>query len=135
MRYMQASSGKQKNKKPSARATPKGKRRKTAYKQPRADNTVSEPTIEYTAKIRAIGNSRGIILNNNLMDAAGLIADQDVVIQAVKGLITIKQAEKAAVNTDRSTWEKQFKAAIKAGHKPEGDLFEGMQNEFDEKEW
>jgi antitoxin MazE len=132
---MPASSGKQKNKKPSAGAALKGKRSKRAYEQPLADNTIEEPAVEYTAKIRAIGNSRGIIFNNKLMDTAGLIADQDVVIQAVKGLITIKQAEKLAVNTDRSTWDKQFKAAIKAGHKPEGDLFEGMQNEFDEKEW
>jgi antitoxin component of MazEF toxin-antitoxin module len=132
---MQGSSRKQKIKKPSPRATSKGNRRKTAYEQPHEDNPVSEPAVEYTAKIRAIGNSRGIILNGNLIDTAGLDADRDIVIQAVKGLITVKQAEKPVVNKDLSTWDKQFKAAIKGGAKPESDLFDGIENEFDAKEW
>jgi hypothetical protein len=34
-----------------------------------------------------------------------------------------------------SDWEMQFKAAIKAGNKPENDLFEGLCNEFDKSEW
>jgi antitoxin component of MazEF toxin-antitoxin module len=91
------------------------------------------PTVVYTSKIRAIGNSRGVILNSQLMETAGLIADEDIVIRASDGLITIQRAEKPAVNTNLSTWDKQFKAAVKAVAKPEGDLFDGIENEFDAK--
>ena len=147
---MQTSPKKQKAKKASAA---KGKSLKTAYKQPRAgaaqkahkaykayeahevDNSASEATIEYTTKVRAIGNSKGVILNNQVLDTAGLKADMDILIQAFNGMITIKEAKKPAVNTDRSTWEKQLKAAIKAGAIPEGDLWEGLENEFDKTEW
>lgn len=105
------------------------------YELPEADNRVEEPAIEYTTKIRAIGNSKGLILNNQLLDIAGFLSDQDVLIRAVNGRLIIEQVKKPAVNTDLSTWEKQLKAAIKAGAKPEGDLFEGIENEFDSKEW
>ena len=104
--------------------------------QPQVDNQVNEPAVEYTAKIRAIGNSQGVILNNQVLEVAGLKADMDILIQALNGLITIKQAEMPVVNTDLSAWEKQFKAAIKAGAKPEEeDLFEGIENTFDKTEW
>jgi antitoxin component of MazEF toxin-antitoxin module len=125
---------KQKTKKAPASPAKRKKPAKT-YVQPDAASHTGEPAIEYTAKIRAIGNSKGVILNNQLMDFAGLTPDQDIVIRAVNGQIIIKQAEKFTVNTDLSTWEKQLKEAIKAGNLPEGDLFEGMANEFDETEW
>ena len=69
------------------------------------------------------------------MDFAGLAADEDIVIRATDGQITIKKAEKYTVNTDLSAWEKQLKAAINAGNIPEGDMFEGLENEFDKTEW
>jgi antitoxin MazE len=128
---MPTPSKKQKAKKASA---PK-KRRKIIDEQPGVENQVNEHAVEYTAKVRAIGNSKGVILNNQVLDTAGLKAGMDILIQAFNGLITIKQAEKPVVNTDLSTWEKQFKAAIKAGDIPEGDLWEGMENEFDKTEW
>src|ERR1700744_1112417 len=126
-----------KNKAKKATASP-AKRKKPVrkYVHPEAtESHVNEPAVEYTAKIRAIGNSKGVILNNQLMDFAGLAPDQDIVIRATNGQITIKQAEKYTVNTDLSTWEKQFKAAIKAGNIPEGDMWEGLENEFDKTEW
>ena len=132
---MQSPPKKQKAKKASAA---KGKSLKSAYKQPQPDeanNQVNEAAVAYTAKVRAIGNSKGVILNNQVLDTAGLKADMDILIQAFNGMITIKRAEKPAVNTDLSAWEKQLKAAIKAGNEPEGDLFEGMENEFDKSEW
>lgn len=116
-------------------SAPKRQRPRITYEQPQADNPISEPAVEYTTRIRAIGNSRGLIINNQSMDIAGLDADRDIVIRAKKGLITIEQPQKPAVNTDLSTWEKHLKAAIKAGAKPEGDFFEGMENEFDKTEW
>ena len=126
-------SKKQKPKKKAA-AAPR-KPQATTYGQPEADNQVNEPAVEYTTKIRSIGNSKGVILNNQLMDFAGLDADRDIVLRALNGSITIKQVEKPVINTDLSTWEKQLKAAIKAGDIPEGDIWEGMENEFDKTEW
>jgi antitoxin MazE len=129
---MPTSSKKQKAKKASSHNAEKSR---AAFEQPQPD-MVNEPTIEYTSKIRAIGNSKGVILNNQLLDIAGMKADMDILIQALNGLITIKPAETpVVVNTDRATWEKQLKAAIKAGDIPEGDLFEGLENEFDKNEW
>lgn len=93
------------------------------------------PKAFITSRLRAIGNSRGVILNSQLIEAAGLNAEADIVIHANEGVITIKQMKAAGINTDLSTWDKQFKAAIKKGAKPESDLFEGMANDFDSKEW
>ena len=42
-----------------------------------------------------------------------------------------KQTQKRLLKT----WDKKFKQAIRAGHKPEGDLFEGLMNDFDKTEW
>jgi antitoxin component of MazEF toxin-antitoxin module len=86
------------------------------------------------SRIRSVGNSKGVILNNQLLKAAGISTEEDISIEAGDGLIIISQA-KPAVNTDLSTWDAQFKKAIKAGHLPEGDLFEGLENEFDKTEW
>ena len=111
------------------------KSRAPKKEQPEAENQVNESAVEYTSKIRAIGNSKGVILNNQVLEIAGLKADMDILVQALNGLITIKQAVKPTVNTDLSTWENQLNAAIKAGDIPVGDLFEGMENEFDKTEW
>lgn len=69
------------------------------------------------------------------MASAGLNPDADIIIRANKGVITIVQVKQTGVNTDLSTWDKQFKAAKKKGTLPEDDLFEGMNNRFDSKEW
>jgi antitoxin component of MazEF toxin-antitoxin module len=133
---MRMSSNRNKPKKASASKPVRKKAGKqVAYEIPADSSPVNEPAAVYTSKIRAIGNSRGVILNSQLMETAGLIPDEDIVIRASDGLITIQRVEKPAVNTNLSTWDKQFKAAIKAGAKPEGDLFEGIENEFDAKEW
>ena len=86
------------------------------------------------SRIRPVGNSKGVILTNQLLKAAGISAEEAISIEAGEGVITISQV-KPAVNTDLRTWDAQFKKAIKAGHLPEGDLFEGIENEFDETEW
>ncbi|MGI8597778.1 MAG: AbrB/MazE/SpoVT family DNA-binding domain-containing protein [Chitinophagaceae bacterium] len=103
---------------------------------------VQEPLANYkiragaaiTSKIRAIGNSKGVILNSQLMEAAGISADADIIIRADKGKIVI-EAIKEDVNTNLSSWDKQFKQVIKTGAKPEKDFFGGMENKFDKKEW
>src|SRR5688500_1788937 len=50
---------------------------------------LKEPLATYTSRIRAIGNSKGVILNNNLIESAGLNPDLDIVIQAGDGVIII----------------------------------------------
>jgi hypothetical protein len=105
------------------------------HQQNKVNKAQHRPVASYTSRIRAIGNSRGVILNNQVIETAGLRPDADIIIQGSAGLITIIQLKETGVNTNLSTWDKQFKAAIKRGAKPEGDLFEGIGNEFDEKEW
>jgi antitoxin component of MazEF toxin-antitoxin module len=102
---------------------------------PSESHVLAEPEVSYATRIRAIGNSKGVILNGLLMETAGLNTDMDIIIQASKGIIKIMEAKKNEVNTDLSTWDKQFKTAIKNGSAPEKDLFEGLQNNFDSKEW
>ena len=88
------------------------------------------------ARIRKIGNSRGILLSNNLLNHLGVKEGEEITIFAEPGQIIIKPAAaKAIINTDLSTWEAQFKQAIKNGETPEGDMFEGMDNTFDKEEW
>jgi len=106
-----------------------------SYEKNTKVSVLEEPLATYTSRIRAIGNSKGVILNNQLIESAGLNQDLDILIMAAEGIITIIQIRDAGVNTDISTWDKQFKNAIKKGAKPESDLFEGMKNDFDEKEW
>ena len=94
------------------------------------------PAEMVSSRIRAIGNSRGVILSNQLIDRAGISPDADIVISAFKGMITIIEAKKTSqVNTDLSTWDEAFKKANRAGKKPEGDLWEGIGNTFDAEEW
>jgi hypothetical protein len=59
----------------------------------------------------------------------------DIIIEAANGAIIIVQVKEQEVNTDLSTWDKQFQVAIKNGQKPEEDLFEAMENDFDSKDW
>lgn len=107
--------------------------RKTVYKV--RESYAEEPLASYTSRIRAIGNSKGVILNNQLIEAAGLKPDIDVLINAGNGVIYIVQVKEKNVNRDLSSWDKQYKSAIKKGAKPEKDLFEGLKNDFDTKEW
>jgi len=99
------------------------------------DEASADNKFILTTRIRAIGNSKGVILNNQFISSAGLNPDEEVNIIAKKGMIIITQAKSSVINTDLSTWDSQFKSAIKKGVQPEGDLFEGMVNEFDKKEW
>ena len=108
---------------------------KTFYKIQDAISHAEEPVASYTSRIRAIGNSKGVIINNQLIEAAGLNSAMDVVINAASGVIYIMQVKEKNLNTDLSTWDQQFKTAIKKEAKPEKDLFEGLENDFDTKEW
>jgi antitoxin component of MazEF toxin-antitoxin module len=106
-----------------------------AVKRTVNSNQSGQSILTYASRIRAIGNSRGIILNTKIMDAIGITSGSEIIIQAENGMIVIRKADNMEVNTDLSTWDKHFKAAIKKGATPEGDLFEGVINDFDKNEW
>ncbi len=96
---------------------------------------MTQGSVSSTTRIRRVGNSNGVILNNQLIEKAGINIEADIIIKAAEGIIMIAQVKGSAVNTDLSTWDKQFQTAIKKGEKPERDFFKGMANEFDLNEW
>jgi hypothetical protein len=96
----------------------------------------SQSTFSYSSsgKIRSIGNSRGVILNNRILEEAGISTESNVLIHASKGAIIIMEEKtNSAANTDLSTWETQFKKA--KSQKPDADLWGDIKNEFDLEEW
>ena len=113
-------------------------------KQTKSKNSLSEPIAPFKANdaaqfqvrsvFRDIGNSKGVIISKKMMDIAG-IQNNNVVIEACRGEIRIRPIDEKLVNTDLSSWGKQFKDALKAGQEPDGDLFNGLKNEIDEQEW
>ncbi len=116
----------------------KGEKHKPAPSSNKPKNSLTSisKTNSVSAKIRKIGNSKGILLSNSIISVLGIEDGAEVIVTADKGRIIIKPAEtKRKINTDLSTWEAQFKAAIKNGDKPETDMFGGMENKFDKEEW
>lgn len=106
------------------------------YRQTAVTKTSKQDAlIMYQSRLRAIGNSKGVILNNDLIETSGIRFEEDIILYAAVGSITIVQAKAEDVNTDLSSWGKQFKAAFKKGFKPEDDMFTDMSNEFDKNEW
>jgi len=101
-------------------------------------SVLNESDVSYSiaSKIRSIGNSKGVILPTRIIEEAGISPDADLIIQVSAGVIMIAEAKPpASVNTDLSSWDKQFKNAIKMGNKPETDVWDAIQNGFDEEEW
>ena len=113
------------------------KQRKAAFSESRLHlhESIGGETLITTSRLRRIGNSQGVILNNRFIAIAGLKNDDKVVIHAKQGKIVIMQAKPPVVNTDLSTWDAQFKKVRRKGAAPEQDLFEELQNEFDKSEW
>jgi len=81
--------------------------------------------ITYLIKI---GNSKGVRIPKPLIDICHLDQELEFIVTE-KGLLISPK-----VNL-RSGWEVQFEDALAKGQEPEGDLFEGMSNKFDEEEW
>jgi hypothetical protein len=97
---------------------------------------VGEPEVEYAIRtsFRPVGNSKGLIISSKLIEASGILGN-DLIVEAASGIIVIRALKSSDVNTDLSTWDKQFKLAFKNGDKAEDDLFGGINNDFDEEEW
>lgn len=97
---------------------------------------VGEHEVQYSVRtsFRSVGNSKGLIISSKLIEASGIVGN-DLIIEAANGIIAIRAVSSLDVNSDLSKWDKQFKSALKIEEKSEGDLFDGMKNEFDEEEW
>ena len=79
-------------------------------------------------RIRKIGNSTGVLLPKAMLQACGITAEVEIEVQDKTILLR-------SVREVRAGWEEAFAAAVAAGDEPEGDMFEGISNEFDETEW
>ena len=83
-----------------------------------------------------IGNSYGVILNKKMLQQAGVITSKEITIEVKEGAIIIAPVPKdIPLNLDRSTWDAQFKKAIKTGHKPEKSLWPDDVSAAADKEW
>ncbi|MDQ2769394.1 MAG: AbrB/MazE/SpoVT family DNA-binding domain-containing protein [Bacteroidota bacterium] len=78
--------------------------------------------------IRKIGNSSGILLPKAMLLACGITTEVEIEVQDKTILLR-------PVQPARQGWEAAFAAAIASGDEPEGDVFEGLGNEFDHTEW
>ena len=109
---------------------------KKRHKFPKQNAYVKQSSPSVTTRLRPFGNSRGVILSNKILESAGIDKQDDIVVYANDGNIIISQVKQPqTLNTDLSTWDKHFKAAIKKGAIPDKDMFEGLQNDFDKSEW
>jgi antitoxin component of MazEF toxin-antitoxin module len=118
-----------------ATSKPAAAKRKSASQRKKTIQGLS-PSDSIKSKIRSVGNSKGIILSSQILKAAGISEDADISLSVHEGQIIVTERHAAEeVNTELSSWEQQFKMAIKAGKLPDQNLFEGVQNTFDNNEW
>jgi len=82
-----------------------------------------------TSHLRKIGNSHSVIIPKFMLQRLSI--EKEISIQISGNQIIIEPKKR----TPREGWEKQIEKAIAEGHEPEGDLFEGLKNEFDDNEW
>ena len=75
--------------------------------------------------IRKIDNSQSVLLSPNALQQAAI---GDKIVEKV---LVLRADEKRP----RDGWDTAFDEAIEAGDQPEGDLFEGTSNLFDQPEW
>lgn len=78
-------------------------------------------------KLRKIGNSKGIAIPKYLLEQYQFDEEVEILTQQ-NGLLIIPAKAKS-----REQWDEQFKAAKKAGHKPDNAMLEGFSNSFDGK--
>ena len=79
--------------------------------------------------IRKIGNSQGILLPRTVLQQAGI--QDNVDIEITDGALILRAVKKHP----RDGWEAAFDTSINDGQQPEGDLFEGTANQFDQTDW
>jgi antitoxin component of MazEF toxin-antitoxin module len=84
-----------------------------------------------------IGNSFGVIINKKLLKEAGFTESNKLSIEVKKnGTIVIAAVKKhIPVNRDITTWDAQFKKAIREGKKPEKSIWPNNVSEKGDKDW
>ena len=83
-----------------------------------------------------IGNSFGVILNKKILQQAGVTISREITIEVKEGAIIIAPVTKdIPVNLDRSTWDAQFKKAIKSNPNPEKSVWPDDISAEADKEW
>ncbi len=80
-------------------------------------------------QLRPIGNSQGVILPRPLLQQVGI--SHDIEVEVTDGAIILRPAK----SHPRTGWDQAFAKAIKTGHLPDDDLFEGASNAFDQSDW
>ena len=106
----------------------KRKRKSNVHTASKKTKLIAGKTNSVVTRIRKIGNSKGILLSNHIINELGVKENAEAIVKAEKGAIIIIPAEaKRKINTDLSAWEAQFKVAIKNGDKPEADMFGGIK--------
>ena len=79
--------------------------------------------------IRRIGNSQGILIPRNILQACGI--KEQVEIFVIDQAIILRSVKKFPLEG----WEEQFQKAAMSEDSPEQDFFEGIKNDFDTTEW
>lgn len=79
--------------------------------------------------IRRIGNSQGILLPRNILQACGI--EEQVEIVVVGQAIILRSVKKQP----RQGWEEHFQKNMTSSSSTEPDLFAGLENDFDSMEW
>jgi antitoxin component of MazEF toxin-antitoxin module len=72
------------------------KKKEVSYKVTVPGQGLEEEAVLYSvsSRLRRIGNSRGVILSNRLIEEAGIAPDAELVLKAVEGVIIIAEAKK-----------------------------------------
>ena len=78
---------------------------------------------------KKIGNSTGVIISKTLLE--GCEIGDEIEVNKIEDMVLLNPLKRRP----RQGWDKAFKTAMKKGDIPEGDLFEGMENNFDKDEW
>lgn len=79
--------------------------------------------------IRKIGNSNGVLIPKTMLATCGIT--DEVEMEVLGDSIVLRSTK----SMPRQGWDEAFKQAIANGDEPEGDMFEGMKNTFDDIEW
>lgn len=80
-------------------------------------------------RLKKIGNSKGITLSKAILEQYKFEDEVEIIAQE-NGLLIMPSKARS-----REQWDELFKAARKAGHRPDDATLGIFSNSFDKKEW
>lgn len=89
-----------------------------------SSSDAEKATLQYTAHLAAIGNSKGIRLNKSILKMCGIT--DEVSIEASKSQIVIRP-----ISSPREGWADMFREANEKAEL----LMSDFPNQFDDEEW